>query len=146
MGSVGTAVLQPDVLKELSVKVNQLPYEQVGHGDTRNLFPYVRLKDVLSDVPANFDPYKPENQKDGVVRVDTLKSTQDYLSVRNLTILESALRTTPFDDLYDKRYPNETSVIVLKKGNDHIVYDGNHRAALAKLLGKKTIKVKIVEV
>ena len=146
MGSIGNAVLSRDEGRALSKKINELPYDPTGHGDTPNIFPYTPLKAVMTGDSAKIDPYAPENQKDGFVRIAGLKSTQNYLDTRNLAILSGELRNMTLNDLYDKRYPNQTSVVVLKKGKEYYVYDGNHRAALAKLLGKKTIRAKIVEV
>lgn len=93
-----------------------------------NLFPRVQSQ-------TNFNMSESKNGVVKYVDIAALKTTQAELSVNVLTVYAKNNTIKSSSDL----------PIVTFKNGSYVILDGNHRAAIAKLSGKKRLKVRLVD-
>lgn len=128
-------VYRPDLqeayrLKELRVNpIPMFPWE-------KDYETFMRAQEV-ADSPSRYF----KNAKSTEVSVDKLTSVQGVVDAR---ALREKVNSQGVDKAISSAGYGGEAIQVVQIGNNFIVVNGNHRASLAKLAGKKTIKVKLI--
>jgi len=85
--------------------------------------------------------------KNEVIDVDRLKTGQALVNSERLVNIVrsgSVVHSTSYvRDPSWRSQPNELAVV--KHGNDYFIWNGNHRAAAAMLMGQKRVAVRVLE-
>lgn len=113
------------------MRMNPIPSSREFNGD------YDEFRDYVADL----DPGAFSRAKVQEIPVADLYTVQDTV---NANTMKGIVSKHGVDGAVTSKGLGDNGITVVKYRGEYVVMDGNHRAAIAKLAGKKTIRAEVV--